>query len=387
MNDMNDMNDMTRLTTTPSGITRRALLRAALPPLISGPLALCPLISRAADTRIPIADMHSHFGLITRPALPSADFAEELRAQRVALIAWSLPSDMRWIHAVDTGIEQAREPTAGELSAFFRERLGRMKAYVARSGLRAVLTSADVDACLAGDSGVVLASEGADFLEGRVESLGAFYAQGLRHVQLVHYIKNPIGDFQTVPPIHNGLSDAGKRLVEACNEQGILVDLAHCSPPAVDQALEVAKKPVIWSHSWVDQAEGHWQDRIGLLQRRLSLAQAKKIAERGGVIGLWGLGLTRPGPSRTPGQGNWTVSRGDTRGYAREIANLVSWLGAEHVGLGTDLEGVGQSWSVNNYSHVRSVVDALADLKLPAGAIEKVAYGNYARVLKAALKD
>ena len=72
--------------TTPSGITRRKLLCAALPPLVSGPLAvgplaLSPLISRAADTRIPIADMHSHFGIITRPALPSADFAEELRAQ------------------------------------------------------------------------------------------------------------------------------------------------------------------------------------------------------------------------------------------------------------------------------------------------------------------
>jgi membrane dipeptidase len=366
-----------------SGLTRRAVLRAALLPT----LALGPLASRAADSRVPIADMHSHFGMITRPTLPSAEFADELRAQRVALIAWSLPSDLRWIHAVDTGVEQAREPAAGELSAFFRDRLGRMKAYVSRSGLRPVLERSDVDACLAGDTGVVLASEGADFLEGRVEDLGAFHALGLRHVQLVHYIKNPIGDFQTVPPIHNGLSDAGKRLVEACNDQGILVDLAHCTWPAVEQALEVAKKPVVWSHSWVDQTEGRWQDGVGYLQRRLSLSQAKKIADRGGVVGLWGLGLGKPGPSRTPGQGNWTVGRGDTRGYAREIANLVNWLGADHVGIGTDIEGVGAGWSVNNYSHVRSVVDALVDLKLPASAIEQVACGNYARVLKAALKS
>jgi membrane dipeptidase len=364
-----------------SGLTRRALLRAALPGLVLGPLA-----ARAADSRVPIADMHSHFGIITRPTLPSADFAAELRAQRVALIAWSLPSDFRWIRAVDTGIEQAREPAAGELSAFFRDRLGRMKAYVARSGLRPVLAGADVDACLAGDSGVVLASEGADFLEGRVEDLGAFYTLGLRHVQLVHYIRNPISDSQTMAPVHNGLSTAGRRLVEACNERGILVDLAHCSWPAVERALEVAKKPVVWSHSWVDRTEGRWQDGVGYLQRRLSLAQAKKIAERGGVVGLWGLGLGKPGPSRTPGQGNWTVGRGDTRGYAREIANLVNWLGADHVGIGTDIEGVGTSWSVNDYSQVRSVVEALQDMKLPASAIEQVACGNYARVLKAALK-
>jgi membrane dipeptidase len=175
-------------------------------------------------------------------------------------------------------------------------------------------------------------------------------------------------------------------LVEACNAQGVLVDLAHCSWPAVEQALAVATKPLIWSHGWVDQTEGRWQDAAGYLQRRLSLAQAKKIADRGGVVGLWGLALDKPGPSRAPGQGDWTVSRGDTRGYAREIANLVDWLGADHVGIGTDIEGVGLGWSVNNYSHVRSVVDALQDLKMPASAIEQVAGGNYARVLKAALK-
>jgi len=362
------------------GLTRRVLLWAAL-----STLALRHRAAASAESRVPIADMHSHFGIIMRRNLASADFAEELRAERVALIAWSLPSDGLWIRGGANGIEQVREPGPGELRAFFRMQMERMKAYVASSGLRPVLTGADVDACLAGETGVVLASEGADFLEGRVEDLTEFHALGLRHVQLVHYIRNPIGDFQTVPPVHGGLSDAGERLVVACNEQGLLVDLAHCSAAAVEHALEVARKPVVWSHSWVDRSEGRWQDGIGYLQRRLSLAQAKRIADQGGVIGLWGLGLNRPGPSRTPGQGNWTVSVGDRRGYAREIANLVGWLGADHVGLGTDIEGVGANWSVNDYSHVRSVVEALEGLKLPASAIEQVAGGNYARVLKTAL--
>jgi membrane dipeptidase len=382
MNRMRLETAMDGTTATTRGLTRRSVLWAVLPTLTLGAVS-----ARGADSRVPIADMHSHLGIITRSTLSSADFAKELRAQRVALIAWALPSDFRWIHAGATGIEQAREPVPGELSAFFHERLVRMKAFVERSGLRPVLARADVDACLVGDSGVVLASEGADFLEGRVEELAAFYAQGLRHVQLVHYIRNPIGDFQTIAPVHNGLSDAGKRLVEACNAQGILVDLAHCSWPAVEQALAVATKPMLWSHGWVDQTEGRWQDGAGHLRRRLSLAQAKKIADRGGVVGLWGLALDKPGPSRTPGQGNWTVSRGDTRGYAREIANLVNWLGADHVGIGTDIEGVGTSWSVNNYSHVRSVIEALQDLKLPASAIEQVASGNYARLLRAALNS
>ena len=287
--------------TSTTGLTRRAVLCAALPALAFGPAA-----APAADSRVPIADMHSHFGIITRPTLPSADFAAELRAQRVALIAWSLPSVFRWTRAGENGIEQASVPAPGELSAFFRERLARMKAYVERSGLRPVLAGADVDACLAGDSGVVLASEGADFLEGRVEDLGAFQALGLRHVQLVHYIKNPIGDFQTVPPAHNGLSDSGKRLVEACNAQGVLVDLAHCTWPAVEQALDVATRPLVWSHSWVDQTEGRWQDGVGFLQRRLSLAQARRSPTAAASSACGASGLVRPGPRRTARRGRAT---------------------------------------------------------------------------------
>lgn len=367
----------------PAGLRRRTVLQTALASLPWGPSA-----ARAADPiPVPIADMHSHFGILQRTALRSSSFAAALRAQHVALLAWSLPADLRWIRADDNGIKQVSTPIAGELHTFFQDRLGSMGDYVRRSGLRLVLTRADVDACVAGDSGVVLASEGADFLEGRVADLGAFYDRGLRHVQLVHYIRSPVGDRQTDEPAFQGLSATGKQLIEACNAKGILVDLAHSSAAAVEQALALAKAPVVWSHSWVDKTGGTPHDRYGYLQRRLSLDLAKKIAAQGGVVGLWGFALQRPGPSRTPGQGNWTVSRGDTRGLARELAHLVDWLGAEHVGIGTDIEGVGVSWSVNDYEHVRQVVEHLEEMKLPARVIEQVAYKNYARVLKAALRS
>jgi len=233
---------------------------------------------------------------------------------------------------------------------------------------------------------VVLASEGADFLEGKVDALAGAVAQGLRHLQLVHYIKSPIGDLQTQEPTHRGLSDAGALLVEACNAQGVLVDLAHSAGPAVERALQVAKLPVVWSHGWVDQAEGSWQDAFGLMQRRLSLAHARRIADQGGVVGLWGLGLANPAPRVAMGQGGWTVGRGDTRALARELAHLVDRIGAEHVALGTDIEGVGPNWAVNRYGHARSVLEHLDSLGLPAATVERVAWRNYARVLKEALK-
>ena len=199
----------------------------------------------------------------------------------------------------------------------------RMRSYVAAQGLRTVLTRADVDACVAGEAGIVLASEGADFLEGKIENLGAVYDKGLRHLQFVHYIRTPVGDFQTASPQHNGLSEMGKQLVRACNEKGILVDLAHSTMPSVDQALEISIAPVIWSHGWVDGDGGSWEDRFGFLRRRLSLAHAKKIADRGGMVGLWALGLSRPGYG-------WSVTARSMSAYAQELANLVDKIGRAH---------------------------------------------------------
>ena len=362
-------------------LRRRLLLRAALPAL--GFAAWSPLAARAAPP-VPIADMHSHYGMITR-AMRRSGLAEDMRAQSVALVAWAMPSDLRWIRATPNGVEQAKEPEPGSLAPFFADMLGRMRAYVVESGLKTVLAPADVDACVAGEAGVVLASEGADFLEGRIDGLDAVHAQGLRHLQLVHYIGNPVGDYQTRPPQHGGLSDFGKRLVATCNAKGILVDLAHSPGASIEQALAISTRPMVFSHGWVDRSEGRWQDAYGWQKRRLSLEHAKKIAGRGGVVGLWGLARGSSPAERTPGKGTWTVGHGDTLAYARELANLVDWIGADHVAIGSDIEGVGRTWAVNDYTHVRQVIDALQAMKLPASTVEKVAFANYARVLKAAL--
>jgi membrane dipeptidase len=350
---------------------RRTLLRAAASLLALG-------LGRAfAEPRTPIADMHSHLGILSRASL-----ADGMRGQGVALVAWALPSDLGWLRETRTGIEQKSEPGPGEAAAAFSRRLDTENAYLARNALKKVLTRADVEACSVEQPGVVLASEGADFLEGRLDGLAAVYDQGLRHLQLVHYLRSLVGDRQTSEPTFNGLSPFGKQLVEACNDKGLLIDLAHCAETAVDQALQISKLPMIWSHSWVGETGGSWQDTYGYQRRRLSLSRAKAIADHGGVVGLWGFGVARPSGA----SGSWLVGRDDPEGYARELARLVDLIGADHVGIGTDLAGVGKSASVNDYADVRKVVDHLQAMKLPASVIERVAFANYARVLKAALK-
>lgn len=360
-------------------LTRRRILGAAAAWPLWTPGAL------AQQPRVPVADMHSHFGMVSR-RIDHSGLAEEMRNHGVALIAWKLIPDGGWLARTPTGIEPQGTPARGEIAAAFASQMRAVRAYMDAHGLVRVLTSADVDRCIAGgDSGIVLASEGADFLEGDVTRLGAAHASGLRHLQLVHYIHSPVGDRQTAAPEHGGLSALGRSVIEASNAQGILVDLAHSSAEAVDQALAVAKRPVVWSHGWVDRSGGRWSDRTGLLRRRLSVDHARRIAQRGGVIGLWASGLSNPAPEFLRGRGGWTVGRADVASYAKELLHLADTIGSEHVAIGSDIEGLGPGWAVNDYAGVRRVVDHLAELKAPAATIDRLAYANYARVLKEAL--
>ena len=182
--------------TVNSRLNRRRVLRAAIALLASASSG-----ARAQQPRVPIADMHSHYGMLTR-RLGESGLAADMRSARVALVAWKLVADGHWIRATNSGIEQVSEPVPGELAKFFHTNLDRMNAYVADQKLKKVLTPADVDACVAGDAGIVLASEGADFLEGKVANLDAAYGKGLRHLQFVHYIRTPVGDFQKIGRAH-----------------------------------------------------------------------------------------------------------------------------------------------------------------------------------------
>ena len=85
------------------GVSRRRMLQAAAALLASGPFAAF------AQQRVPIADMHSHYGMFSRRGTDSG-LAQDMRDQGVALVAWKLVADSRWIRSTNFGIEQFREP-------------------------------------------------------------------------------------------------------------------------------------------------------------------------------------------------------------------------------------------------------------------------------------
>jgi len=344
-------------------IDRRQFVQGAL----AASCSLAPPVLAEGAAPVFIGDMHSHlffFGLGKSPE--QSPLGPAMAAGNATLVAWSLVGDVPWLRITSKGIKQKGLPKAGEAGAWFESDLVRIKQHIADQKLKIALTPADIDKALAGEPHVVLTVEGATFVEEDAGPLDRAYELGVRSVQLVHYIENPLGDFQTEPPIYDGLTDLGRKVVEECNRLGILVDLAHCTDTAVRQALEVSAQPVIWSHSSVTRTRTpSWKMPIWQA-RQLSFDTARIIADKGGVVGLWPM---RSDVGATP------------EAYAQRLWELGEWLGDDHAGFGTDMNAISRP-AIASYADLQKVVRYWQKAGFPADSIHKLAIGNFARVLK-----
>jgi membrane dipeptidase len=284
------------------------------------------------------------------------------------LVAWAISTDSPWFDHRRT-FQQTGDPPPGAARLFFERQLGRIKAHMAEQGLRPCLVPEDVDRAIAGEPRIVLALEGTTFIE-RVEDVEVAYDAGIRHVQLVHFTRSPLGDFQTAPPRHGGLTPLGQDVVRACNRLGMLIDLAHATPETVAGALATSRVPMVWSHGSVTAGPRPQPGLVVWRARQLPLTDARAIASAGGVVGLW----------------VFTHDIGRTvDDYARRVLQLADWLGDEHVGFGTDINGLAHNFVLSTYSEVRQAVDLWLRNGVPEQRIRRIAGLNYARVLRQAL--
>jgi len=244
-----------------------------------------------------------------------------------------------------------------------------VKAHIIAQKLKIATTPEHVEAALKGDPHVVLAVEGASFLDDGVAQLRSAYDMGVRHIQLVHYTRNGIGDFQTEPPRFGGLTDLGKTVVAECNRLGILIDLAHATSQAVAQALAVSKVGMVWSHSSVTKTrKPHWTMAV-TQSRQLAFEDAKAIADKGGVVGLWAV---RSDVGATP------------EAYAERLSEMADWLGEDHAAFGTDMNAL-IAPALTKFSDLRRVVEHWRRRGMSEVRIRKLAIENYARVLRQAM--
>ena len=333
--------------------------------------ALLPAPASAETSpSVPVGDMHFHlFFFGPRPAQLRA-LAQEMAAGRAMLAGWALVGDVPWLTIGPRGFAQKGTPTTGEAVTWFQAELGRVKRYIAAQGLKIVATPADLDLALKGDPHVVLSVEGATFVDGDLAQLKAAHDAGIRQIQLVHYVRNSIGDFQTERPEHGGLTAFGRSVVAECNRLGILVDLAHCTSEVVRDALAVSKKPMVWSHSSVARGGTSPRWTMPVWQaRQLPLASARAITTAGGVVGLWAI---RADVGQTVGA------------YADRLVEMADLLGEDHAAFGTDRDGIANP-VIASFADLQRVVEHWQRRGVTEQRIRKLAIENYARVLKQAL--
>ena len=262
----------------------------------------------------------------------------------------------------------ARSADAGESREVADQLVHFVEALAAtQAGRFAIVTcTADVEH-LRGSGRVALAlgMENASPLEGTSEGLDHFVARGIRYVSLAHSKSNRYADSSyDLNERWNGLSELGKRTVPELNRRGVMIDISHLSDKAAWQVLELSEAPVIASHSSL-------RHFIPGFHRNMSDDMVKAVAEGGGVVQInFGSGFVSKDARE------WTMRRdaamlaqfagqqpdAETRREFREtyaaehpypfatvdtvldhIDRAVALAGINHVGLGSDFDGVGDT--------------------------------------------
>jgi membrane dipeptidase len=286
-----------------------------------------------------------------------------MREGGMAVISLAVVADHPATRIEDKRIRPYREPAPGEMYAYIGNAFTRLQALVRREGLGIVTDRQSLAAASGAHPAVIVTSEGGDFLEGSADRVDEAHERWqLRQLQLTHYRVNELGDIQTEPRVHGGLTDSGVAVIRRCNRRGIVVDVAHGPYELVKRAAEVTEKPLVLSHTSLNPKPARFS-------RTISPDHARIIAETGGVIGIW------PPTTIFP----------DMTALAEGIARMVDVAGIAHVGLGSDMMGLLSPAAFHSYSQLPELSGALLARGFSAEETVKLLGGNAARVFGATL--
>jgi len=208
-----------------------------------------------------------------------------------------------------------------------------------------------------------LAVEGAHILEGDLANLERLVKRGLRVMGFAHFSAN----CACCPAIgigrdgSRGLTRFGQRLLERCEQLGVIVDLAHINRRGFMDACAAAKKPVIVSHTGVSGAHRH--------PRNIDDGQLRAVADTGGVVGIIFA------PVFLGGRGIDAV--------VRHLHHAVNIAGEEHVALGSDFDGmIIPTVGLKDVAMLPNLTDELLRQRWPLDRIGRVLRENALRVLR-----
>ena len=259
-------------------------------------------------------------------------------------------------------------------------------------------------------SGVIslpMGMENGSPIEGELANLKYFYERGIRYITLTHSLSNHISD-SSYDTNHqwNGLSEFGVEVVKEMNRLGIMVDVSHVSDDAFWQVTDVSAVPVIASHS----SARHFTPGF---ERNLSDDMIKRLAEKGGVIQInfgssfvnaTSLQYSQPRQAAAvafmkehPDIGYADLATEFLPQYEAEhgpypfaslddvldhFDHIVALAGIDHVGIGSDFDGVGDSLptGLKDVSSYPNLIEGLLGRGYSEEDIRKILGENLLRV-------
>jgi membrane dipeptidase len=262
----------------------------------------------------------------------------------------------------------------------------------------------------AGRIASLIGVEGGGQIDERLAVLRAYHRLGAGYLTLTHSLTIPWADSATDAPKHDGLTRFGETVVGELNRLGMLVDLSHVSEAAMLDALAVAKAPVIFSHSNARAVCDH--------PRNVSDAVLAKVGANGGVVmvnfapsyvseerRVWeaarnaekarydsppfgGLYIGQPNKAAAA-LAAWEQAHPRPAVTLAQVADHIEHIarvaGHDHVGIGSDFDGVGDL--PDGLGGVETYPALLKELMRRGWSdadIAKLAGGNVLRAMEAA---
>lgn len=244
--------------------------------------------------------------------------------------------------------------------------------------------------------------EGGHAIENSLAVLRMFYALGARYMTLTHSDSTDWCDAGTDVPRHGGLAPFGREVVVEMNRLGMIVDVAHTSIRAMHDVLAISRVPIINSHSGALALAGH--------PRNIPDEVIQGIAAGGGLVMInFYSGLLYPPAAeatarmfdvdrtlqaRYPDPDDYArardaywvahpVPRGTVHNLVDHIDHVVKVAGIDHVGLGSDFDGVGTTpEQLDDVSCYPFVTQALLDRGYTKPDIRKILGENLMRVFR-----
>lgn len=215
--------------------------------------------------------------------------------------------------------------------------------------------------------------EGAEPIDEQLESLPAFYEMGVRSIGLVWSRPNVFGSgvvpfkFPSSPDTGPGLTDAGKALVTACNQLGILVDLSHLNEAGFWDVAKLTKAPLVATHSCVHA--------ISPSARNLTDKQLDAVRESDGIVGVnFHVGFVRADgedEAETP-----------LSALADHFVYLVDRIGIDRVGFGSDFDGAVMPNELQCADCLQKLVGTLRTRGFDDASLRKLGYENWVRIFE-----